>query len=534
MINLVQQDLLSSVLDTARSNTILIADNACSMNTSSTHTQVQRSLAAIVITDAVGFSKWMSQDEDTALTIINRDLQIIKDLCTSFEGKILKTTGDGVLMYFISGVQAASCAIEIQRKFTAFTQNDQADEHFTHRIGVHLGDIFFNQDDMMGTGVNVAARLESEAKPGAVCMSQVVYEVVKYRLNLDAVYAGELSLKNIEQNVSAYHVWPPNVRHNKSPEQFTEAIFSLVTPLNTTLKVFSSHPQSRRIKKLLYAAHQGRWENNPDILKSISLKLLVESLTSRNTNLDECKDSLNVIIKKISQPERYRSIAQTIVENIKDFYVESSDRSLIGLDRASELKNITNTSQSASIQHKSLLRNPVEMRDSLNSIIRSLGPSSKCMPIAEIIQNALQEFYAERSDGSRIDIAHPSELASILGKCQFDRASDYRKISDRLEASKDNIRIKQLLYYACCNQWETHIDRIQAVPMLSLIQGLHQQVKSLELLQEQLYRTLSRLECRSDYTPMANKIFKESRFLYCNSSKSSPNIIYLRREKSSV
>ncbi len=504
------------------------------MNTSSTHTQVQRSLAAIVITDAVGFSKWMSQDEDTALSIINRDLQIIKDLCTSFEGKILKTTGDGVLMYFISGVQAASCAIEIQRKFTAFTQNSQANEHFTHRIGVHLGDIFFNQDDMMGTGVNVAARLEAEAKPGAVCMSQVVYEVVKYRLNLDAVYAGELSLKNIEQNVSAYHVWPSNVKHNKSPEQFSEAIFSLVTPLNTTLKVFSSHPQSYRIKKLLYAAHRGTWENNPDTLKSISLKLLVESLTSQNTNLVECKDSLNAIIKKLNRPENYRNIAQTILENIKYFYVENSDKSLTGIDRASELKTIENVSQSVSIQHKPLLRNPTEMRNSLNSTIKKLNPSSEHVPVSEVIQNALKEFHAERSDGSRIDIAHPSELTSILEKCRFDRTVDYRKISHRLEASKDSIRIKQLLYCVCCDQWETHIDRIQAVPMLSLIQGLHQQINSIELLKKQLQKILSRLESRSDYIPVADEIFRESRALYCDSSQSSSDIIYLRRENFSV
>ncbi|MEL6352802.1 MAG: adenylate/guanylate cyclase domain-containing protein [Cyanobacteria bacterium J06627_28] len=502
------------------------------MNTSSTHTQVQRSLAAIVITDAVGFSRWMSQDEDTALTIINRDLQIIKDLCISFEGKILKTTGDGVLMYFISGVQAASCAIEIQRKFTAFTQNDQADEHFTHRIGVHLGDIFFNQDDMMGTGVNVAARLESEAKPGAVCMSQVVYEVVKYRLNLDAVYAGELSLKNIEQNVSAYHVWPSNVRHNKSPEQFSEAIFSLVTPLNTTLKVFSSHPQSPRIKKLLYAAHQGVWENDPDILKSISLKLLVESLTSRNANLIDCKNSLNTIIKRLSQPERYKSIAQTIVENVKDFYVENSDRSPIGLDRSSELKNTESASQNNSIQHESHLRSPSEMRDSLNSIIRNFNSSSKYIPISELVQNSLKEFCVERSDGSRIDISHPSELAGILEDDRVDTVIDYREISERLEASKDSIRIKQLLYCVCCNQWETHMDRIQAVPMLSLIQGLHQHVKSLELLKKQLHNILSRLDCRSDYAPVANEIFRESRLLYQDFSKSSLNLICLRRKTS--
>lgn len=278
------------------------------------HPQVQRSLAAIAITDAVGFSKWMSRDEDTALAIINRDLQLIKSLCAAFEGKILKTTGDGVLMYFISAVQAASCAIEIQKKFATFAQDEQANEHFMHRVGVHLGDIFFNEEDMMGTGINIAARLESEAKPGAICMSQVVYEVVKYRLKLDVVYAGELSLKNIEQSVSAYHVWPPNMQPNKSPAQFNEAIFSLVTPLNKALKVFSSHPERHRIKTLLYAAYQGVWENNSDVLDSVSLKLLVESLTNRSMNLAGCQGSLNATIKTLNQPDSYIQVAKIILE----------------------------------------------------------------------------------------------------------------------------------------------------------------------------------------------------------------------------
>ncbi|MGB3292333.1 MAG: hypothetical protein WBB01_04965, partial [Phormidesmis sp.] len=79
------------------------------------HPQIQRTLAAIVVTDAVSFSKRMSQDEDRALTMINRDLQLIAELCEFFEGQVLKTVGDGVLMYFVSAVQAAACAVEMQK-----------------------------------------------------------------------------------------------------------------------------------------------------------------------------------------------------------------------------------------------------------------------------------------------------------------------------------------------------------------------------------------------------------------------------------
>ena len=188
------------------------------------HPQIQRSLAAIVVTDAVGFSKRMSQDEDKALSMINRDLQLIEELCDFFEGKILITVGDGVLMYFISAVQAAACAVELQKTFLGFANPPQAEEHFTHRVGVHLGDIFFNQQDMMGTGVNIAARLEAAAQPGSICMSKVVYDVVKSRLELDADYLGELTLKNISENVAAYNVWPLGMRPECAKEDTTEAV----------------------------------------------------------------------------------------------------------------------------------------------------------------------------------------------------------------------------------------------------------------------------------------------------------------------
>ena len=289
------------------------------------HPQIQRTLAAIVVTDAVGFSKHMSQDEDRALTIINRDLQLISELCEFFEGKILKTVGDGVLMYFISAVQAAACAVEIQKTFAGFAASGKEDDHFKHRVGVHLGDIFFNQQDMMGTGVNVAARLESEAKPGAICMSQVVYDVVKSRLELDASYIGELDLKNIEEAIAAYHIWPLGMRPKESAEETTEAVAPLtITPINAATKALLEHPNSRRIKKLLYGTHQSIWENDPSVLEGFSLKVLLESLTNRNASINECRNSLYQIVGTLNRKEEYTQVADTILEKLETFYLGPS------------------------------------------------------------------------------------------------------------------------------------------------------------------------------------------------------------------
>jgi serine/threonine protein kinase/class 3 adenylate cyclase len=164
----------------------------------------QRALAAIVLTDAVGFSARMSVDEEHTLQLIHRDLQLMDKLCQQHEGRVLKSTGDGLLMYFVSAVQAVSCAINIQKSLTDLKIRTASP--LSHRIGIHLGDVFFNQSDVMGNGVNIAARLQTQAEPGGICLSQVVYDVVRSRLALNAIPMGPLQLKNIQEPITAYQI----------------------------------------------------------------------------------------------------------------------------------------------------------------------------------------------------------------------------------------------------------------------------------------------------------------------------------------
>ncbi|MGD1854412.1 MAG: protein kinase [Leptolyngbyaceae cyanobacterium] len=174
-----------------------------------TPTRGQRALAAIVVTDAVGFSAHMSVDEEKTLRLIRRDLQLMTRQCQEFEGQVLKSTGDGLLMYFVSAVQAVSCAIAIQKALALRTKSTDT---LAHRIGIHMGDVFFNESDVMGNSVNIAARLQTQAKPGGICLSQLIYDLVKTRLTLDADFAGPLRLKNIQEPVSVYHINPNQAR----------------------------------------------------------------------------------------------------------------------------------------------------------------------------------------------------------------------------------------------------------------------------------------------------------------------------------
>ncbi|MFZ5496423.1 MAG: adenylate/guanylate cyclase domain-containing protein [Verrucomicrobiota bacterium] len=164
----------------------------------------QRALAAIVFTDVVGFSARMQADEETTLRLLKRDFDAMRAICTQHHGSVLKTTGDGLLLYFASAVQAVACALAVQRTFAAQARGLPAGEILSHRVGIHLGDVFVNEQDVMGDGVNIAARLQAEAEPGGICISQTVYDVVRNKLTLHATRLGPRELKNITQSIPIY------------------------------------------------------------------------------------------------------------------------------------------------------------------------------------------------------------------------------------------------------------------------------------------------------------------------------------------
>jgi len=166
----------------------------------------RRRLAAIMFTDAVGSSRLMGDNEDHVMSLLKRDIRIIDDLCQQFEGRVLKSMGDGCLAIFESGVHAVECAREIQRHFGEQSRFLPENEVLEHRIGIHLGDVYVSDDDAMGDGVNIAARLQSEAPNGGICISQALYEVVKTRLALKTVYQGPRQLKNIREEVHLYSI----------------------------------------------------------------------------------------------------------------------------------------------------------------------------------------------------------------------------------------------------------------------------------------------------------------------------------------
>jgi adenylate cyclase len=165
-----------------------------------------RKLAAILVSDVVGYSRLTGADEDRILARL-RTLRsdLIDPTISVHHGRVVKRTGDGSIIEFRSVVDAVNCAIEVQRAMVERNAEVAPDKRIEFRIGIHLGDVVEETDgDLMGDGVNIAARLEGVAKPGAICLSEDAYRQVSGRLDMAVTDLGTTQLKNIERSIRVY------------------------------------------------------------------------------------------------------------------------------------------------------------------------------------------------------------------------------------------------------------------------------------------------------------------------------------------
>jgi TolB-like protein/tetratricopeptide (TPR) repeat protein len=169
--------------------------------------RVQRRLAAIAIVDVVGYSRMMGIDESgTLAAVTERRKQIIEPVIAAHDGRVVKMMGDGFFVEFASAVNAVEAALEIQTKMAGANAELSADRRVVLRIGINLGEVIVEGDDLFGDGVNVAARLESIASEGGIAISGSAYEQVKSRISAAMEDIGAQMLKNIAEPVRVYRV----------------------------------------------------------------------------------------------------------------------------------------------------------------------------------------------------------------------------------------------------------------------------------------------------------------------------------------
>src|SRR6266446_2455356 len=169
--------------------------------------RVERRLAAILSADVAGYSRLTGLDEEgTHATLKACRRELIDPKIAEHRGRMVKNTGDGALVEFASAVDAMRCAMKIQRAMAERNAAIPEDRRIEFRIGINVGDIIIDEGDIYGDGVNIAARVETLASPGAICLSDNAYQQIKGKLALDVSDMGEQHLKNIAQPVRVYRV----------------------------------------------------------------------------------------------------------------------------------------------------------------------------------------------------------------------------------------------------------------------------------------------------------------------------------------
>ena len=168
---------------------------------------MQRRLAAILIADVVGYTRHSQVDEMAARAHFNADLrEVFEPKIAQHSGRMVKTMGDGLLVEFPSVVEALACAVEIQRTKAERTAGMSADRRMDFRIGIDLGDVIVEGDDIHGDGVNIADRLQRLAEPGGIAISGTTYDHVRGKLDVAFDFRGEQRVKNVAEPVRIYRV----------------------------------------------------------------------------------------------------------------------------------------------------------------------------------------------------------------------------------------------------------------------------------------------------------------------------------------
>ena len=158
-----------------------------------------RKLAAIMFTDIAGYTALMSQDEEKALQLLQKNRALLKPIIEEFRGEWLKEIGDGTLSSFASAVDAVNCALQIQNIL-------KQDPELSLRIGIHIGDVVFERGDVFGDGVNVASRIEPLAEPGGICVSDRVHDDIRNKPGIETTFLGEQKLKGVDRPIRVFTV----------------------------------------------------------------------------------------------------------------------------------------------------------------------------------------------------------------------------------------------------------------------------------------------------------------------------------------
>jgi adenylate cyclase len=166
----------------------------------------RRKLTTIFSADVQGYSRLMAADEEGTLATLKKYRDAMARLIEAHSGRVVNTWGDGLIAEFPSVVESVRAAIDVQNELAEYNAGRSADERMPFRIGINLGDVIVEGDDIYGDGVNIAARLQASAPPGGIVISNTVYDQVRNKMTVGFEFLGQLSVKNIDEAVPSYAV----------------------------------------------------------------------------------------------------------------------------------------------------------------------------------------------------------------------------------------------------------------------------------------------------------------------------------------
>ena len=538
-----------------------------------------RTLATVMFTDCVGFSARMSVNEEHTLDLIRRDLKLMKGICQQFEGRVLKTTGDGLLLCFSSAVKAVQCAIAIQHTIAERATTLPPNDALIHRIGIHLADMYITETDVMGNGVNIAARLQTEADPGGICISQTVYDVAKHGLNLEAEYIGPRELKNIREVVPAYKI-------------LLDTENAQADPYANATRHLEQSPNFPRIRKLMFYVCNKRWEGDDYHLNSVNFRALLQEFLSLSGTPEHLANLLQTAIATLSKQAEYTLIGNEILTVVTKLYAvegaaaagvapgaiappttDSTPDMATAISFAptppapaaqphhqysaiahhieehpdwvrlkkllyyickrqweGDVQRLHGIPTDALVQELHVLApRPEQLPPLVDRFVQTLNKRAEYALVANVLLGKLQSLYTPAPAAAVAAAPANDDMVTMAAYTPTDGAAAtppvptiYQAIATRLEHAPQCLRFKKLIIYVCRNQWLSDQAQLTALPTADLLVELHTLAPTRDRLHLVLQAAIKTLSKEAEYMALASLLLQQLDELYQPLSGETP------------